>query len=224
MKVFILTDGKNYVMENPLKIGDYLATTSPVQAKQFSYKQARNLVQKSRKKYSWIKKFQLVDVDSGEESSKSLNYKGNADVYVDENIKFDDSILDKIVKESNSIIGLAGWNLQQLNTYENLLNTQLSMCDSAESDIKHSLEKYKEDNNGKKPQAHKAAKIGYLLDDIRDRHKRIKYCIRCVKVMQDAVAYQYSISKIKFELSKVSNGEYKGRTEYWKIALEILEN
>ena len=211
-------------MENPLKIGDYLATTSPVQAKQFSYKQARNLVQKSRKKYSWIKKFQLVDVDSGEESSKSLNYKGNADVYVDENIKFDDSILDKIVKESNSIIGLAGWNLQQLNTYENLLNTQLSMCDSAESDIKHSLEKYKEDNNGKKPQAHKAAKIGYLLDDIRDRHKRIKYCIRCVKVMQDAVAYQYSISKIKFELSKVSNGEYKGRTEYWKIALEILEN
>lgn len=222
--MFILTDGKNYVMENPLKIGDYLATTSPVQAKQFSYKQARNLVQKSRKKYSWIKKFQLVDVDSGEESSKSLNYKGNADVYVDENIKFDDSILDKIVKESNSIIGLAGWNLQQLNTYENLLNTQLSMCDSAESDIKHSLEKYKEDNNGKKPQAHKAAKIGYLLDDIRDRHKRIKYCIRCVKVMQDAVAYQYSISKIKFELSKVSNGEYKGRTEYWKIALEILEN
>ena len=84
MKVFILTDGKNYVMENPMKIGDYLATTSPVQAKEFTYKQARSLVQKSGKKYSWIKKFQLVDVDSGEESSKSLNYKGNADVYVDE--------------------------------------------------------------------------------------------------------------------------------------------
>lgn len=222
--MFVLTDGKYYVMENPMKIGDYIKTTSPVQAKQFTYKQARNLVQKSRKKYSWIKKFQLVDVDSGEKSSKSLNYKGNADVYVDENIKFDDSILDKIIKESNSIIGLAGWNLQQLNTYENLLNTQLSVCDSAESDIKHALEKYKEDNNGKKPQAHKAAKIGYLLDDVRDRHKRIKHCIRCVKVMQDAVAYQYSISKIKFELSKVSNGEYKGRTEYWKMALEILED
>ncbi len=62
------------------------------------------------------------------------------------------------------------------------------------------------------------------VHDIRDRHKRIKHCIRCVKVMQDAVAYQYSISKIKFELSKVSNGEYKGRTEYWKMALEILED
>lgn len=215
--MFILTDGKYYVMENPMKIGDYIKTTSPVQATQFSYKQARNLVQKSRKKYSWIKKFQLVDVESGEKSSKSLNYKGNADVYVDENIKFDNSILDKIIKESNSIIGLAGWNLQQLNTYENLLNTQLSMCDSAESDIKHALD-------GKKPQAHKAAKIGYLLDDVRDRHKRIKHCIRCVKVMQDAVTYQYSISKIKFELSKVNEGEYKGRTEYWKMALEILED
>lgn len=222
--MFILTDGKYYVMENPMKIGDYIKTTSPVQAKQFTYKQARNLVQKSRKKYSWIKKFQLVDVDSGEKSSKSLNYKGNADVYVDENIKFDDSILDKIIKESNSIIGLAGWNLQQLNTYENLLNTQLSMCDSAESDITHALEKYKRIHNGKKPQAHKVAKIGYLLDDIRDKHRRIKQCIRYVTVMLDAIDRAYTIDKIKLELSKVSDGEYKGRTQYWKIANDILED
>ena len=222
--MFVLTDGKNYVMENPMKSGDYIQTTSPIHAKKFTYKQARSLVQKSRKKYSWIKNFQLVDMNTGKESEFSLNYKGNAGVYIESDTSFDDSILDKIIEESNSIIGLAGWNAEQLSTYENLLNTQLSICDSAESDIKHALEKYKEDNKGKKPQAHKAAKIGYLLDEIRDRHKKIKQCIRCVKIMQDAITYKYTIGKIKFELSKASSGEYKGRTEYWKMALNILED
>lgn len=119
VSLFMLTNGKYYVMENPMKIGEYIKTTSPIQAKEFTYK---------------------------------------------------------------------------------------------------------EDNNGKKPQAHKAAKIGYLLDDIRDRHKKIKQCIRYVQVMEDAITYHYSIGKIKFELSKVTSGEYKGRTEYWKLALHILED
>lgn len=30
--MFILTDGKNYVMENPMKAGQYISTTSPIQA------------------------------------------------------------------------------------------------------------------------------------------------------------------------------------------------
>ena len=34
--MFILTDGKNYVMENPMKQGVYLQTTSPIQAKEFT--------------------------------------------------------------------------------------------------------------------------------------------------------------------------------------------
>ena len=68
-----------------------------------------------------------------------------------------------IYKEVNSIIGLAGWSLIQLNTYEEELNIGLSLYDSAESDINHALQKYKEDNDGKKPQAHKMAKLGYLL-------------------------------------------------------------
>lgn len=221
--MFILTDGKNYVMENPMKIGEYLATTSPVQAKQFSYKQARNLVQKSGKKYSWIRNYHLIDMGTGNESENSLYYKGNGGIYMD-NKDFDDSLLDKILDEFNSIIGLAGWNKTQLITYKNLLNTELSKCDSAESDINHALEKYKKTHKGKKPQAHKIAKIGYLLDDIRDKHRKIKQCIRYVTVMSDAIDRSYTIEKIKLELSKVSDGEYKGRTQYWKIANDILED
>lgn len=221
--MFILTDGKNYVMENPMKIGEYLATTSPVQAKQFTYKQARSLVQNSRKKYSWIKKYNLIDVDTGQKSENSLYYKGNNGVYINDK-DFDYSLLDKIFKEFNSIIGLAAWNKTQLITYKNLLNSELSKCDSAESDIKHALEKYKKIHNGKKPQAHKVAKIGYLLDDIRDKHRKIKQCIRYINVMSEAIDKVYTIEKIKLELSKVSGEEYKGRTQFWKIANDILED
>lgn len=53
--MYILSDGKNYVMENPMKIGEYLSTTSPVHAKEFSYKQARALIQSNRKKWAWMK-------------------------------------------------------------------------------------------------------------------------------------------------------------------------
>ena len=52
---FILTDGKNYVMENPMKSGDYLSTTSPVQAKEFTFKQARSLTRNKKKSLSKAK-------------------------------------------------------------------------------------------------------------------------------------------------------------------------
>lgn len=221
--MYILTDGKNYVMENPMKIGEYLATTSSVQAKEFTYKQARSLVQRCGKKYSWLRNYHLIDINTGSESDNSLYYKGNSGVYMGDD-NFDDSLLDKICEESNSILGLAGWNKTQLITYKNLLNAELSKCDSAESDINHALEKYKRIHKGKKPQAHKVAKIGYLLDDIRDKHRKVKQCIRYVNVMSDAIDNAYTIEKMKLELSKVSDGEYKGRTQYWEIANEILED
>ena len=162
-------------------------------------------------------------MDTGSESENSLYYKGNGGVYMDDK-NFDYSLLDKIYMEANSILGLAGWDKTQLITYKNMLNTELSKCDSAESDITHALERYKRIHKGKKPQAHKVAKIGYLLDDIRDKHHKIKQCIRYVSIMLDAIDRTYTIEKIKLELSKVSSGEYKGRTQYWKIANDILED
>lgn len=98
----------------------------------------------------------------------------------------------------------------------------LSKYDSAESDIKHALQKYREDNNGKKPQAHKIAKIGYLLEDIRDKRKNVKQCIAYIKVMEDAVTYGYTIEKLKKEIDSAKFAEYKARTEYYQIALDIL--
>ena len=222
--MFIITDGKNYVMENPMKKGQYISTTSPIQAKEFTWKQARNLLNNRSKKMSWIKSYHIVNQENGERNENSPNYKGNGGIYIGEkDIDFDDSIIDFIYKETKSIMGLAGWSMEQLKTYEEELNIGLSKYDSAETDIEHALQKYKEDNDGKKPQAHKMAKIGYMLDEIRDKHKHIKQCQRYIKVMQDAITYNYTIEKLKLELTKAKYSDYKGRTAYYQKALDILD-
>lgn len=165
----------------------------------------------------------MVNQETGE-VCETTNYRGNSDIYIGENnVEFNEEIIPIIYKEVTSIIGLAGWSINQLKTYEEMLNIGLSKYDSAEADINHALQKYKEDNNGKKPQAHKMAKIAYLLDDIRDKHKHIKQCMRYIQVMENAITYNYTIEKIKLELTKARSGEYKGRTEYYQMALNLLD-
>lgn len=221
--MYILTDGKNYVMENPMQIGQYISTTSPVQAKEFTFKQARSLLNNKKKSLSWVRKFHMLNQDSGEECKTSKSYKGNGGIYIGENaVEFDDNVVSLIYKETKDIIGLAGWSASQLNTYEEMLRIGLSKYDSAESDVEHALQKY-EEKYGKKPQAHKAAKITYLLTEIRVKHENIKQCLRYIKVMEDAITYNYTLEKIKLELVKAKDSDYKGRTEYYDIALEILE-
>lgn len=222
--MFILSDGKNYVMENPMKQGTYISTTSPIQAKEFTWKQARSLLQNKKKSMSWIRSYNAINQDTGI-VDKDLKYsKGNGGIYLGENdIEFDESIIEKIYEETRSIIGLAGWSMTQLKTYEEELFNGLSKYDSAESDIVHALQKYKEDNAGKKAQAHKMAKVGYLLDEVRDKHKHIKQCLDYIKVLEDAITYSYTIEKIKLELTKAKHTEYKGRTEYYQKALDLLD-
>ena len=220
--MYIVTDGKKYVMENPFKQGELLSTTSPLKAKKFTYKQAKGLFQRGGKKYSWVKSYHIVEESTGEEMEDSPYYKGSGGCYLDES-DFDYEIIDQILNETNSILGLAGWNLTQLDTIMNLLVSELSRVDSAESDIEHALQVYKEKHLGKRPQAHKMSKVGYMLDDIRDKHKQIKQCMNYIQVMKDANTYQYTLEKIKLELSKAKHMPYKGRTEYFDKTLKILE-
>lgn len=184
--MYILTDGKNYVMDDPIHPGRVMYSTSPVNAKKFTFKQARALLNNKSKKLSWIRSFNMVDDSSGEEIAKQeVRSRSNKGIFVGKNdIDFDMSILDQIMQETTNLLGIAGWNMAQLTTYQNMLSTALSKYDSAEADIEHALQTYKEESGGKKPQAHKMAKVGYLLDDVRDKHKRIKQCQCYIKVMQ----------------------------------------
>lgn len=166
----------------------------------------------------------MVDDSSGEEiAEQEIRSRSNKGVFVGKNdIDFDVSILDQIMQETNNLLGIAGWNMAQLTTYQNMLSMALSKYDSAEVDIEHALQTYKEESGGKKPQAHKMAKVGYLLDDVRDKHKRIKQCQCYIKVMQDAITYRYTLEKLKLELSKATYEKYQGRTEYYDLALDML--
>ena len=211
--MYYLSDGKNYVMENPYKTGEFLLTTSIVKAKKFTYKQAKNLKNRKGKKFTQFHSLDLINDETGEVETHLVNQKGNGGAYIGTNdVEFDDEILDKIISETKSILGLAGWNTMQLNTYKN---------QSAESDVKHALQKYREEHN-KKPQAHKMAKLGYILEEIRLKREKVKLCIRYVDVMKNAITERYTLDRLKLELSKVENKEYKGRTVYWEIANAIL--
>ncbi len=220
--VYLLTNGKNYVMENPMKPGEFMQTTSSSQAKRFVYKRAKNLLQNKKKSLSWIRNFYMVD-ENGEVNQQGKYQRGNENIFVGKNdIENIDDTLSKVLNESLLLMNSSAWNLNQLKQYKEELTDALSKYDSAESDILHALQKYKEDNDGKCPQAHKMAKIGYVLDEIRDKHKNIKQCYRYIQVMENSILSNYTLEKLKIELYKVKNAEYKGRTEYYKKALNLL--
>ena len=219
--MYVLTNGTNYVMENPHKEGDYASTTFANKAKEFTYKSAKKLLQNKKKSLGWIRSYHMLDRESG--TRVNSNYYGNEGVYIGSNdFSLDENIIHDISNEVSCILGLAGWSITQLKTFREQLEAGLSKYDSAESDIVHALQKYKEDNFGKKPQAHKMAKVGYVLDDIRDKRKRIKESMRYVQVMEFAAVNGYSLEKLKLELTKVKDKEYKGRTEYYAMVLDLL--
>lgn len=222
---YILTNGANYVIKNPYNSNEFMISTSSVQAAEFDYKRAKSLLQNPRGKIRHIKNdgYYMVNVETKEEDRQSIHKKGNGGAFIGKNdIEFDETILDEVVNEAISILELSGWSKEQLDIYKTKLVSALSKYDSAESDVEHALQKYREDNNGKKPQAHKMAKLGYLLDDIRDKHKRIKQCLNYIQVMQDAITYHYNIERLKSEISKAKHVEYQGRTEFYQIALDLL--
>lgn len=223
--MYILTDGKFYVMKNPEQPEKFIKTTSPVFATEFSYKQARNLLQSKRSATKWIKNenFQMVSMDNGDVVKP--NYISNANAYIAENdVKLDKRLLENILQEANLILSLKGWNKNQLITYKNSLSANVDKYNSAESDVLHAIEKYKNDT-GKNPQAHKMTKIYILLEELRGDRRKIKQCLSYIDVMLDAITYKYNIEKTKQELRNCSHieNEYKGRTEYYKKTLEILQ-
>lgn len=220
--MYIVTDGKNYVMKDPINAERWLVSTNINHAYVGSLKQAKRILR--MKRFSPSKGFHMVDHDTGNTVPKEVeNYRGSAGAFLGENeISLDGKILDEIFREARGILGLAGWDMTQLNTYMNQLSANLAKYDSAISDIEHVLQEYESKHDGRKPPANKAAKLSYLLLDVRGKRGRIKQCQCYIRVMQDAITNHYPLDKLKLELSKVTYVDYKGRTEYYNLALNIL--
>lgn len=214
--VFILTDGKNYVMENPMKVGEYLSTTSPVQAKEFTFKQARTLIQNKKKSLAWIKKFSMMNKETGNFETNVSKYSNEGIFCDDKQFEFDENIVDIIKKEVNSIIGLAAWDINQLNTYLTILNQGVQFYDNAIQDVKHV-------RLDKRPPAHIRTKIDGVMNDLEEKRRDVKQTRIYINVLIKAINEQWAIGKIKMELSKAKYVPYKGRTKYYEIVENILK-
>lgn len=214
--MFILTDGKNYVAEDPFQNGKYLRTTYSVQAKELTYKQARALLQSKKAANKWIRKYYMVNKDTGKKE-ENIPFYSNDGIYKEEkNIDFDESILDQIKKEVTSIIGLAAWDINQLKTYNSMLNNGLSYYDSAISDVGHA-------RLDKRPPAHIGTKIDRILNDLEEKRRDIKQTMNYLDILINAIKQQWTIGKIKAELSAVKYVPYKGRTKYFDMVIELFE-
>lgn len=123
-------------MENPMKVGEYLSTTSPLQAKDFTYKQARSLLQNKKKPLSWIKSMHMVNTETGKTEENIPKYSNEGVFCGDKDFEFDESIIHTIRDEVNSILGLVAWDINQLNTYISMLNQGIQYYDNAIQDIK----------------------------------------------------------------------------------------
>lgn len=220
--MYILTDGKNYVMENPYKQGRYIKTTSVCSATKFTNAQARKIL-----KYKQFKHFASVVVKNDSQETKPAvinpSYKGKKDIYIGENdIDFDENIITKIMDECNRIMEISGFELQEINNYKIMLYEALSKVDCASSDLQHALEDYRNRHNGKRPPCDRITKFGYLYEDIRESRQMIKRSIRILDVMENSITNKYSFVQTKDELHKTLNSPYQARTDYYKTALEIL--
>ena len=214
--MFILTDGKNYVMENPMKQGVYLQTTSPIQAKEFTFKQARTLLNSKSKKMSWVKSFCMVDKETGELETDIPKYSNEGIFCGSKDFEFDESIVETIKHEVDSIIGLAAWDINQLNTYVAMLNQGVQFYDNAIQDIKHA-------RLDKRPPAHIRTKIDGIMNDLEEKRRDVKQTRNYINILIKAIKEQWSIGKIKSELSKAKYVPYKGRTKYYEMVEKLLK-
>lgn len=214
--MYILSDGKNYVMENPMYMGKYISTTSPLQAKEFTYKQARALLNNKKSGTKWITLYYMINKETGDKTDH--NAISNEGVFNNENsYEFDEGIIDTIKNEATSIIGLAAWDLNQLKTYDAMLNSGLSYYDSALSDIRHA-------QLDRRPPAHIRTKIYGITTELEEKRRDIKQVKNYINVLIRAIEEQWTIGKIKMELSNKKYVPYKGRTKYFEMVNGMLEN
>lgn len=214
--MFILTDGKNYVMENPMKVGQYISTTSPIQAKDFTFKQARSLLQNKKKSLSWIKSYHMINQETGQVEDNIPRYSNEGIFCGDKDFEFDENIIDTIKQEVDSIIGLAAWDINQLNTFVSMLNQGVQFYDNAIQDIKHA-------RLDKRPPAHIRTKIDGIANELEEKRRDIKQTRNYINILIKAIQEQWSIGKIKSELSKAKYVPYKGRTKYYDMVEKLLK-
>ena len=98
-----------------------------------------------------------------------------------------------------------------------MLNQGVQFYDNAIQDIKHA-------RLDKRPPAHIRTKIDGIMNDLEEKRRDVKQTRNYVNVLVQAIKEQWSIGKIKAELSKSKYVPYKGRTKYYDIVEEMVKD
>ena len=159
----------------------------------------------------------MLDLEKGKEETKIPDYSLEG-VYIGKNCtEFDPKDVEIIQTEIKSIMGLAAWSQEQLTERKAKLLQGLSYYDSAISDIDHA-------RMGHRPPAHLMTKIDKLRNELKETRRDIKQSLLYIDVMIKASSERWSLSKIKAELSKSAFSAYKGRTKYYDMVLQLIQN
>lgn len=215
--MYILKKDNTYVADNPVQAGKYIATTYSVKAKQFTYTQAKNLLNNNRKNLKWVREFMMVEAESGKSVSQNeIKNKGNGGAYTgNREIEYNQKVVDDAIGESHKVLGLAGWSEEQLTNYKNTLSQNQSYCDAVLTDIDHAI------RDRTKIAAHKRAIIVGIKQEWERKREKTKEAIRYVDIMIDATRGNYTLEKMKQEISKARPCDYKGRTKYYEMLINL---
>lgn len=214
---YIISNGTSYVMKNPMNANKYISTTSSSMAGIFTFKQARALINNNQKSIAWIRDYHMVEIDSGTTVDPARAKMEAEELFVEGEFSFDDTLLDNIVVEVESLLGLAAYEINELIAQNAILNQALSYCDLVLSDITHLYT-----DPLLKISAPQRSIIQKMEIDYQLKRKAIKQTRSYVDVMTMALENNWNLPKLKSELSKAKYVPYRGRTKiYDEIRLLI---
>ena len=195
--MYILTNGTEYVMENPYKEGRFMRTTL-------------------KKALQWAKDYKMVDVNTGESKSVPLSKAG---IFLGKyKSEYDPELIEKVSKEVESVLAVPRWDSDHLKAIHNTLKEQEQYTESAISDVYHA-------RMDRRPPAHIRTKIDGLLNDLYEKRRDIKRSLVYVETMTEGNNDGWSLSRLQDELRKITDSYkvYRGRTDYYNAALKILD-
>lgn len=228
MGMFILTDGHFYVRNGNSK-REYIATNKIEEAIKVTRREGNSILNK-KTKMPWLSKYRLIAASNiiieneniseniNEENSNNVhNYKGKADIYTGDNKV---EINEEIITYINDIVdAINNINLDKniLDDYIDKLSSMLSYYDSVLSDISHII-KY---NN---PSSVAKSKIYDIEHDIENKRSEVKQTFVYVQLLLNGINNNWSFSVLHNKLSNANWKEYKARTDYYDMLLNIISS
>lgn len=218
MGMFILTDGSFYLKSGDSK-RDYLTTRNIDDAIKVTKREANNILAK-KSKINWLGRYyyvNILDLDK-EDMIENADDKAVNNNQTERGFHFDEDIIKDISNMVQAVTNIS-FNKEKLNTYKNTLTKAEEYYTDASCDISHIMRD--------KPDVLPAIKIKLweLGEEICYKRKNIKQALTQVGIILESINSNWNLYGLQKKLQPTTNWDtYKGRTEYYDIALNICNS